>query len=259
MPAARILIDGPNELVFDYAIPDGMDAQPGCRVKIPLRNRASTGTVLNISEEMPTEFSLREILSLIDPEPVITPKLMQMGRWMADYYAAPMELVMRALLPEAVRQESNSEKTRKVAHLVEMPDDETLEKLAKRAPRQHLILTLIHGAGGQLPLTDLGGGAASTSVKGLEKRGWVAIKSEAVRRDPDEGEEFLEDQPLDLNSEQAIVMEQVLQQINKPEKPMLLHGVTGSGKTEIYLQAAQHCIDAGKSVLILLPEINLYF
>lgn len=257
MPAARVLIDGPNELVFDYAIPDGMAALEGCRVKIPLRNRSATGTILEVTEEMPSDFNLRDLLSLIDPEPLITPTLMKMGRWMSDYYGAAMELIMRALLPEAVRQESHSEKTRKIAHLIKMPDEEVLQKLSKRAPRQHLILTLIHAAGGEMALTDLGGGAASAPVKGLEKHGWVEVKHEAIRRDPDEGEEFLEDTPLDLNDGQAVVMEQVLLQIETPEKPMLLYGVTGSGKTEIYLQAAQRCIDEGKSVLILLPEIAL--
>ena len=257
MPAARVLIDGPNELVFDYAVPDGMLAKEGCRVRIPLRNRPATGTILQISDKMPAEFDLREILSMIDPEPLITPKLMQMGRWMAEYYGSPMELIMRALLPEAVRQESHSEKTRKVIHLVKMPDDEAMEKLSKRAPRQHLILSLIHGAGGELPLSDLGGGAASASVKGLEKHGWVEVKHEAQRRDPDEGEEFLEDSPLQLNDGQATVMEEVLAQIDTPSQPMLLHGVTGSGKTEIYLQAAQQCIDQGKTVLVILPEIAL--
>jgi len=257
VPAARVLIDGPNELVFDYAIPEGMDAQAGCRVKIPLRNRHSTGTILDITEEMPTNFDLRPIAELIDPEPLITPVLLEMGKWIGTYYGAPMELVMRSLLPEAVRQETHSEKTLKAVELDQKPDPETLAKLSTRAPRQHLILALVEAAGGKIPLKDLGGGSVAGAVKSLEKKGFIKLTEIAVRRDPDEGEEFLADKPLTLNPEQAVVMEQVIAQINTPEKPMLLHGVTGSGKTEIYLQAAQHCIDQGKSVLVLLPEIAL--
>lgn len=257
MSAARVLIDGPSELVFDYAIPEGMDARAGCRVKIPLRNRNSTGTILDITEETPNNFTLRDITELIDPEPLITPRLMKLGKWIADYYGSPMELVMRALLPEAVRQEAHSEKTRKIVILTEKPDEEALGKLSKRAPRQHLILAMLEAAGGHMPLKDLGGGSITASVKALEKNGYVTLKAEAVRRDPDEGEEFIEDKPLTLNKGQAVAMVRIFKQIEKPEKPMLMHGVTGSGKTEVYLQAAQRCLDAGKSVLVMLPEISL--
>ena len=74
MPAARVLIDGPSELVFDYAIPDGLPVVPGCRVRVPLRNKLSNGTVLDL---VPTEnlgFALRPRHSLSDPEPLITAK-----------------------------------------------------------------------------------------------------------------------------------------------------------------------------------------
>ena len=101
---------------------------------------------------MPTQFELREIVELIDPEPLITENLMELGRWIADYYGSPMELVMRALLPEAVRQETHSEKTRKVVKIASKPDSETLAKLSKRAPRQHLIISLLEAAGGSMPL-----------------------------------------------------------------------------------------------------------
>ena len=232
-------------------------AKPGCRVTVPLRNKPATGTILDITEEIPSKFTLRPIDSLIDPNPLITEKLLELGKWMAQYYGSPMEVIMRSLLPESVRQESNSQKTQKFVQLVAKPDEEAFNKLSKRAPRQHLILTLLEASGGKLSLKDLGGGSASASIKALVKIKAVEVIEEAVRRDPDDGEEFIEDSPLKLNEGQAIAMEQVIEQINTPQKPMLMHGVTGSGKTEVYLQAAQHCINAGKSVLILLPEISL--
>ena len=98
--SAKVLIDGPSELVFDYAIPEGLEnVTVGCRVRVPLRNRNSTGTILDIVPQPQTGFVLRPLHSLIDPEPLITPSLMKLGKWLADYYGSPMEQVMRALLP----------------------------------------------------------------------------------------------------------------------------------------------------------------
>ena len=99
MAAVRVLIDGPSELVFDYAIPEGVEVLPGCRVRVPLRNKAATGTVLALVEPAELDFALRPFTELIDPEPLVTPTLMRLGKWVADYYQAPLEQVMRSLLP----------------------------------------------------------------------------------------------------------------------------------------------------------------
>ena len=128
MPAARVLIDGPSELVFDYAIPDGLPVVPGCRVRVPLRNRSSTGTVLQIVESTDLGFALRPLDALTDPEPLITEELLKAGRWIANYYGCSIESVVRALLPEAVRTEENSAKTRKTVVLENTPDEETLRQ-----------------------------------------------------------------------------------------------------------------------------------
>ncbi|MEC9053984.1 MAG: hypothetical protein VX633_01665, partial [Verrucomicrobiota bacterium] len=66
---AKVLIDGPSELIFDYALPEGVSALPGCRVRVPLRNKAATGTILHIASDTNINFELKPITSLIDPEP----------------------------------------------------------------------------------------------------------------------------------------------------------------------------------------------
>lgn len=256
----RVLIDGPSELVFDYAVPAGWDVRPGCRVRIPLRRKSATGTVLAVVQTEQADFALREIEAMIDPEPLITPVLLRVGEWIAGYYGCGIETVVRSLLPEAVRSEENSAKTRRIAHVETPPDAATMERLAKRAPRQHAILSLIAGAPDmRMAVADLGE-ASSAVLKSMEKAGLLRLIAEEVRRDPeaDGVGEVVESQPLPLNPEQRSALETIVSHINQSApKPILLLGVTGSGKTEVYLQAARHALDQGKSVLVLVPEISL--
>ncbi|MEM9081672.1 MAG: primosomal protein N' [Verrucomicrobiota bacterium] len=259
--AAQVLIDGPSELVFDYAIPDGLQVAAGHRVRVPLRNRPASGTVMRVHDPGPLDFDLRYLNDLIDPDPLVTPGLLKLAHWMSGYYGTPLEHIMRSLLPEAVRQESHSEKTLKHAVAAENIAPQELEKLAKRAKRQHTILTLLQAAGKDgLPVSQLGDGA-TTPVKALAEKGLLTLKTVQILRDPDANEEFLPDPPKTLNPEQSEALESILSslkiQTSDLKRPLLLHGVTGSGKTEVYLQATQAALDLGKTVILLLPEISL--
>ncbi len=256
--AASVLIDGPSELVFDYAIPDHLKILPGCRVRIPLRNRDATGTVLRIQEAPESEFDLRYLTGLLDPEPLITPALLKLAEWITSYYGTPLEQVIRSIIPASIRGDKTSAKIRKAAILAKKPDEIELAKLAKRAKRQHQIITLLSIAEKPIPITELGGASTSSSIKTLTEKGWVKVINLEVRRDPDADETFLPTDPLTLNEEQDEAYQTISKSLHSEKpKPILLHGITGSGKTEVYLQATRTALKLGKNVIILVPEISL--
>ncbi len=259
--SVRVLLDGMEDMVLDYAIPPGMEhIKRGCRVEVSLRNRIATGTVIALPENHQSwSGRLKPIRKAIEDTPIISEQLLQLAEWAARYYAVPVEQMIRCIVPESVRREKHEEKTRKVIILQNLPNDDDLNKLNARAPKQASILRYLHAdEEKRAPLADLGGSSALQVCRALEKRGLVRIEDEAIHRDPAGSETFALSQPLELNEEQANALQTILSVFdNGDSKPMLLQGVTGSGKTEVYLQAAAHALAQGKGVLILVPEISL--
>ena len=257
--AARVLLDGASDLEFDYAVPPDMESKlaAGSRVLAPLRKKLLTGTVLGVHPPEQAEVRrLRPLAKLYDERPLITPRLLELGKWVAGYYCASMEAVMRAMLPEAVRTDKHQDKIKRIVRLARAPAAEELEKLRKKAPRQAEIIESLAAAGGTpLPATSF----PAASLKAVVKTGWVVVEEEQILRDPYGDEEFITSAALVLNDEQQAALEGILEAVERPaeSKPVLLHGVTGSGKTEVYLQAAQRVLDSGRGVLVLVPEISL--
>ena len=259
--AARVLLDGFNDMVLDYAIPAGMESvMRGSRVEVPLRNRSTTGTVITLTQpDAQWGNRLKPLNRLIDDTPAVSEKLMDLAEWASRYYAVPVEQLIRCIVPEPVRRERHEEKTRKVVVLTQWPGDDELNKINARAPRQAAILRYLHNSDTKRePLADLGGSPALAPCRALEKRGLVRIEDEAVHRDPAGNETFAPSQPLQLNEEQERALQAISAACDKGDtKPIVLQGVTGSGKTEVYLQAAAHVLKQGRGVLILVPEISL--
>lgn len=261
--AVSVLIDGASGLEFDYSLPEQLcgRVQIGSRVRIPLRARNATGTVTNLKSLEPgsREASvLKPVAALIQEAPVLSECLIRLGRWIADYYHAPMETVMRSLLPEAVRSDQHSFKQQKFLVLAKKIKPADVDEIARKAPRQASILRELAAAEEPMAMSDFGSGA-NAAVKGLVEKGFVKVEDKIVDRDPHAEAEYLPDAPLELTDEQRIVVDKVITAIQSPqtEKPILLLGVTGSGKTEVYLQSIQRALDLGKSALVLVPEISL--
>lgn len=259
----RVLMDGMDDMVFDYAVPPEWEKQiqRGSRVEVPLRNRTATGTVIAQGESQADSWQgkLKTILRPVSSKPVISARLMELAEWAARYYAVPMEQMVRCIVPESVRREKHEEKTRKIVVLQNWPDDAELNKINTRAPRQAAILRYLHAdIDKRATLSDLGGSMALPPCRALAKRGWVRIEEETIHRDPAGSETYALSTPLELNEEQTKALQRIQDAFDRRDsKPLLLQGVTGSGKTEVYLQAAAHALAQGRGVLILVPEISL--
>jgi primosomal protein N' (replication factor Y) (superfamily II helicase) len=256
---ARVLPDQAAGKMLDYRVPDPMAASVGVgsRVRVPVRTRLLPGTVIELLDDCEFQ-SVREIASLLDEKPMIRPAMLELARWMADYYCCPLETAVCSVLPVAVRDGRVTAKKRNSVRPAREISPEDLEKLAVRAPRQADALRVLLEAGKPLlvSLAAKEAGVAEGVFRTLEKHGLVIIESAVVQRDP-HSEQYLAGGEVVLNAEQEAAMAAVAEEMDAPARPILLFGVTGSGKTEIYLRAIQRALDAGKTALVLVPEIAL--
>jgi primosomal protein N' (replication factor Y) len=253
---ARVLLDQSAGRPLDYAIPEPLRSRvtQGSRVRVPLRSRVVLATVVSVHEETDAQ-GVREITELVSDDALVRPVLMRLAAWMADYYCCPEEIAMRAVLPVVIRKAELAHKERLFIELARTPEESERAEIERRAPRQIDILRNLEAAGAPIELAEIPG--ARTAAKALEKRGIVRIGLRRVARDP-EGE-YMPSHDLPLNTEQAVALAAVREAIDRPAeaRPLLLHGVTGSGKTEVYLQGLRHALEAGKSAIVLVPEISL--
>ena len=257
---ARVLPDRAGDCALDYVIPTALTSSlaPGSRVRVPLRARLVLATVVEILDASPIK-SPREIHEVIGGAPLIRPRLLEIARWIAEYYCCPLETAIACVLPQVVRQAKISPRTRNFARLTRKASDQEMAALARKAPRQADALRAVQAAGSPRPVTELaeGAGVNESVFRALERNGWVAIEAEDVARDPFSGETFLPTNDLVLNAEQRLAVEALKEAIEAPIRPLLLFGVTGSGKTEIYLQVIRHAMSLGRTALVLVPEISL--
>ena len=272
---ARVLVDESGSHAFDYELPEGVagELQIGSRVRVPVRTRTALGTIIELRDDTDAT-GVKFIAEVVDPQPVLNPILLRLATWLAEYYCCSLEAAMRAVLPNVIRKGELRHKQRLVARLAREYSPEEIETLKRRAPVQGEIVEFLAQAGQPVAVSELSGHAI---VQALVKKGLVITEPAKVERDPFVKETFVGSGQLALNPEQIAVFARVKDAIEKSPsfssnavtdggsssgdtvapKPLLLHGVTGSGKTEIYLQAISLVLERGCSAIMLVPEISL--
>ncbi len=266
---ARVTLELALRKEFDYLIPPELAGQidVGSRVKVPFGHRQVMGCVTELVENSP-HTNLREITKVIGKQTLVTPKILKLARWIGEYYCCPPEIALKSVLPEAVRKEKEGWKEQLFVRALPLNGD--LPKLTKRQQEIWIIVEQRK----ELALQELLALAETDSgtVRRLEDKGLIQIAAQISERDPYAKESILPTQSLELNAEQKNALEKIILAMKrqpagaalvtqssskKALSTFLLHGVTGSGKTEVYLQAIAHALEQGKGAIVLVPEISL--
>jgi primosomal protein N' (replication factor Y) (superfamily II helicase) len=258
----RVIIDRAIHRELDYLVPEALSERVGVgsRVRVPFRERSALATVVAILDHSEAE-GLRSIEAVIGETPILSEELLELAKWISTYYCCPIEAVMRSLLPQVIRRAEVGWKKQLFVRPVRKIDNQEIEKLRRRAPRQAELLEAISKLEAPVRAADLLRQTSldNQTLRALVKRGLAELREEAVVRDPHGDEQFIATSNLELNAEQVLALKEITQALDSPEsaRPILLNGVTGSGKTEIYLQAIRAALERGRSAIVLVPEISL--
>lgn len=273
-----VILPLPLEGTFTYSVPEPMVAQVrmGVRVLVPLgRSKTYTAMAMRLHSEKP-EFETRPIIQVIDAEPVLIEQQLRLWQWISTYYMSPIGDVFKAALPAGLKAEENYRP--KTVRCVTLPANLRSEQslhmaltILKRALKQHqtfsTYLELSHWSeiDGETPPAHIAeiacdelqnaANASDAVLRQLIQRNFLELYHREVGRLNTTGE-YHPERIQPLSPAQQAAEDSISRQFNE-KNVVLLHGVTSSGKTEIYIHLIKKAIDEGKQVLYLLPEIAL--
>ena len=255
----KVAVDVPLSREFDYLpAPDNLSDQPGSRVRVPFGRREQIGLVMGRAEksDLPSA-KIRRCISSLDAEPLLSAEDLWLIQFTSDYYHHPLGEVVAAALPALLRQGKALHPTTTVLATTDAGASADIETLSKRAPRQAELLELLLDAGGNgIDVDSLNDTLPGwrRAAKALLEKGFASRFETTFEQDKPAVE--LERKPApDLNKDQQKALSAIRAQSGFGA--FVLDGVTGSGKTEVYLQLMQDTLDKGQQVLILVPEIGL--
>jgi primosomal protein N' (replication factor Y) len=257
------------EKTFHYLVPERLleHALPGRRALVPFGRRKLTGYILAVASDSKVE-KLKDLLEVLDNEPLWTGKEYDFFRWVASYYLYPVGEVLKTALPAGINVQSRKrvsgeepeltggKSVRREKFYIPGPTGETARQPGAKALE---MLEVIRESGDiSAAILRKRFGNCTPQLKRLCELGLIVSEEREIYRDPFKNITVRRDEPRILHTHQKSALEAISSSLDQHKFiPFLLYGVTGSGKTEIYLQAISIVLGQGKSALVLVPEISL--
>ncbi len=247
---AKVIVELSNKNIdktFDYLIPDTLidKVKVGIRVKVPFGPQELEGFVLEISNNVSPD--LKEIIDIVDNEPILNKELLELGKYMQEITLSTLISCYQAMLPSALKAKNGRNINKKMDTYISLGKLEDIKYNDKQ--REILDLVLNNGKVLKNRLTKI----SASSLKTLISKGiLVEEKCEVYRLNITKEKQ----EKYPRTDKQEEVVEKIMNNINE-DKVFLIHGVTGSGKTEIYMEIIERLLKSDKSSIILVPEISL--
>jgi primosomal protein N' (replication factor Y) len=263
--ATVVLPEGPAG-EFDYQVPPSMvsgkagekNLEPGRRVRVPIGrgNRLVVGYCVALASKR-VERKLKPIHSVLDRQPLLSPAMLRLTRWMADYYLCPWGQVLEAVVPAGVRLQAG---TREVVLLSVSAEVAAQLATLKLPTKQAQALKMLAASPRPLTARQLADRAGCTlaPINELCKKGLVERNVERRPTERGEAVSHAREQSHELNADQVAALGEIVAALDAGHhRTILIHGVTGSGKTEVYIQAIERLVRFGRQAILLVPEISL--
>lgn len=250
---AKVLVEISNinvDKTFNYLIPDELreKVQIGIRVKVEFVNRIIEGFVVGIADFNDSEYELKKILEVIDEFPILNNELLNLGKWMSNEYYSTLISCYQIMLPKALKAKSNSKVNKKIVKIVSLNNNTNLNKLSDNQKR---IIEVVKSKG-SCSIVELRKISASITNT-LIKNNILNVEEVEEYRLKQSTTELKE--KFKLTPQQQQVKDDILN--DDKNSVFLLHGVTGSGKTQVYMELIDEMLKLGKDSIFLVPEISL--
>jgi primosomal protein N' (replication factor Y) len=258
---AEIVFADPPHGPFSYLVPSLLRSPlaPGQRVQVPLGkgNRGVIGYCLSVGMKPVGSRPLKEVLAVVDPQPLLSPAMIRLAQWMAEYYLCPLGQVLHAVLPAGVRGQAG---TREMTFL-SVPTEIALKLDQLKLPAKQLdALRILAAAPRPLTPPELAAAAKCTlaPIAELRKKKLVKVEVQRIQNIEPDIPQIPREEHLHLNTDQQAALDVIVSALEtRQHRAVLLHGVTGSGKTEVYIRAIDEVLRFGRQAIVLVPEISL--